>query len=189
MSRGHSLLFIVILPLISHVCDYVLLLQEVAVYHICHFRDKFSPYIAFKSSVDSLSMDSSEYTNFLTISKFQPGDLLFVQNRNWHHIVWCLSSSLKWTTVTTLYIFKVWGLAAYRPKKGTDRWSGCSLSSPSSVSASCWSPSYPPMITVHMRTATEGVAFGCWLYGVGLSSSRVVKRLWQTISGLAVYVW
>ncbi len=91
-----------------------LLLQEVDVYHICHFRGKISPYIAFKSSTDSLSMDSSEYTN----SQFQPGQLLFVQNRNWRHVVWCLSCSLKWTTVTTVYIFKVCGLATFRPKKG-----------------------------------------------------------------------
>lgn len=123
-----------------------------------------------------------------TISKFLPGDLLFVQNQHWRHIVWCLSCALNWTTVTTLYIFKVWGLAAFR-SKGTDRWSGCSLFSLSSVSASCWSSSYPPMITVHMLTTTEGLAFGCWLNGVGLSSSRVVKRSWQTISGLAVCVW
>lgn len=49
-----------------------------------------------------------------------------LKNRTWRHIVWCLSGALKPTTVTTLYIFKVWGLAAFRPR-GSDRWSGCSL--------------------------------------------------------------
>lgn len=42
----------------------------------------------------------------------------------------------------------------------------------------------PPMITVHMLTTTEGLPSGCWLCGAGLSGrSRVVKGLWQTISG------
>lgn len=81
----------------------------------------------------------------------------------------------------SLYIFKGWGLAVFRPK-AADRWSGCSLFSFLSASASCWSSS---MITVHMLATTEEVAFGCWLHGVGL----VVKSLRQTISGYVVIVW
>lgn len=52
-----------------------------------------------------------------------------------------------------------------------------SLFSLPSVLASRWSSSYPPMITVHMRATTEGVAFlGVDDIGVGLSSGRVVKK-------------
>lgn len=124
-------------------------------------------------------MDSSEYT--IHNIKLSARRAFVCSKANLRHIVWCLSCPLKWTTVTTLHIFKVWGSAAFRPMR-TDRWSGCSLSS---VSAPVGPHPTHPWLPYTSEPPQRG-----WLLGVDyMGSSRVVKRLWQTISGGFFCVW
>ncbi len=115
------------------------------------------------------SIDVNDTNSKIHSESFSPENF-FCSDRSWRHIVWCLSCALKWTTVTTLYIFKVWGSAAFRRKR-TDRWSGCSLSS--LFCSGFTLVLIPPMITVHMLTTTEGLAFGCWLHGTDSAAAEL----------------